>query len=57
MDAQRVLNEMADARRDIGKVRASLSGIYTMLLGITVLLGVNLIATMILGIAVWTNGG
>ena len=57
MDSQRVLNEMADARRDIGKARASLSGIYTMLLGITVLIGVNLIATMILGIAVWTNGG
>jgi len=57
MDSQRVLNEMADVRRDIGKVRASLSGIYTMLLGITVLLGVNLIATMILGIAVWANGG
>ena len=57
MDAQRVLNEMADVRRDIGKVRASLSGIYTMLLGITVLLGVILIATMILGIAVWANGG
>tara|TARA_B100000029_G_C17187928_1_gene819497 strand:+ start:106 stop:279 length:174 start_codon:yes stop_codon:yes gene_type:complete len=57
MDSQRVLNEMADVRRDIGKVRASLSGIYTMLLGITVLIGVNLIATMILGIAVWTNGG
>tara|TARA_Y100001963_G_C6500132_1_gene317498 strand:+ start:125 stop:298 length:174 start_codon:yes stop_codon:yes gene_type:complete len=57
MDAQTVLNEIADARRDIGKVRASLSGIYTMLLGITVLLGVNLIATMILGIAVWANGG
>ena len=48
MDTQRVLNEIADARRDTGKVRASLSGIYTMLLGITVLLGVNLIATMIL---------
>ena len=57
MDAQRVLNEMADARRDIGKLRASLSGIYTMLLGITVWIGVNLIATMILGIAVWANGG
>ena len=57
MDKKRVLNEMADVRRDIGKVRASLSGIYTMLLGITVLLGVNLIATMILGIAVWDNGG
>ena len=57
MDAQTVLNEIADARRDIGKVRASLSGIYTMLLGITVLIGVNLIATMILGIAVWANGG
>ena len=57
MDSQRVLNEMAHARRDIGKVRASLSGIYTMLLGITVLIGVNLIATMILGIAVWANGG
>ena len=57
MDTQRVLNEIADARRDTGKVRASLSGIYTMLLGITVLLGVNLIATMILGIAVCANGG
>ena len=57
MDTQRVLNEIADGRRDTGKVRASLSGIYTMLLGITVLLGVNLIATMILGIAVWANGG
>ena len=57
MDSQRVLNEMADVRRDIGKVRASLSGIYTMLLGITVLIGVNLIATLILGIAVWAYGG
>ena len=44
-------------RQDIGRLRGTLGGMDTMLLGITVLLGVNLVATMVLGIAVWNNCG
>ena len=57
MDIQRVLISIDDLRGDMGRLRSKLGSIDTMLLGITVLLGVNLIATMILGIAVWANGG
>ena len=57
MDIQRLVNSISDLRGDIGRLRGTLGGMDTMLLGITVLLGVNLIATMILGIAVWANGG
>ena len=57
IDIQRLVNSISDLRGDIGRVRATLGGIDTMLLGITVLLGVNLVATIVLGIAVWNNGG
>jgi hypothetical protein len=57
MDIQRVLISMNDLRSDMGRLRGKLGSIETMLLGITILLGVNCIATIILGIAVWNNGG
>ncbi len=57
MDIQRVLISMNDLRSDMGRLRGKLGSIDTMLLGITILLGVNCIATIILGIAVWNNGG
>jgi len=57
MDIQRVLISMNDLRSDMGRLRGRLGSIDTMLLGITILLGVNCIATIILGIAVWNNGG
>ena len=57
MDIQRVLISINDLRSDMGRLRGKLGSIDTMLLGITILLGVNCIATIILGIAVWNNGG
>ena len=57
MDMQILRNEISDLRGDIGRLRGTLGGMDTMLLGITVLLGVNCIATIVLGIAVWNNGG
>ena len=57
MDIQILINSMSDLRGDIGRLRGTLGGMDTMLLGITVLLGVNLVATIVLGIAVWNNGG
>tara|TARA_B100001123_G_C14890301_1_gene859598 strand:+ start:455 stop:628 length:174 start_codon:yes stop_codon:yes gene_type:complete len=57
MDIQRVLISIDDLRGDMGRLRSKLGSIDTMLLGITILLGVNCIATIILGIAVWNNGG
>ena len=57
MDIQRLVNSISDLRGDIGRLRGTLGGMDTMLLGITVLLGVNLVATMVLGIAVWNNCG
>ena len=57
IDIQRLVNSIDDLRSDIGRVRATLGGINTMLLGVTILLGVNCIATIIVGIAIWNNGG
>ena len=58
MDIQRVLISMNDLRSDMGRLRGKLGSIDTMLLGLTILLGVNCVATIILGIAVWSaNGG
>ena len=57
MDIQILINSISDLRGDIGRLRGTLGGMDTMLLGITVLLGVNLVATMVLGIAVWNNCG
>jgi len=57
MDIQRLVNLMYDIRSDIGRLRGTLGGVNTVLLGITILLGVNCIATIIIGIAVWNNGG
>ena len=58
IDIQRLVNSIDDLRSDIGRVRATLGGINTMLLGVTILLSVNCIATIIVGIAIWnTNGG
>jgi len=57
MDIQSVRNNISDLRGDIGRLRGTLGGMDTMLLGITILLGVNLVATMVLGIAVWNNCG
>ena len=57
MDIQILINSISDLRGDIGRLRGTLGGMDTMLLGITVLLGVNLVATIVLGIAVWNNGG
>ena len=57
MDIQRLVNSISDLRGDIGRLRGTLGGMDTLLLGITVLLGENLVATIVLGIAVWNNGG
>ena len=58
IDIQLLLNEMSDIRADLGRLRGTLGGMDTMLLGVTILLGVNCIATIIVGIAIWnTNGG
>ena len=58
IDIQLLLNEMSDIRADLGRVRGTIGGMDAMLLGITVLLGINCIATIIVGIAIWnTNGG
>tara|TARA_Y100000593_G_scaffold34350_1_gene67406 strand:+ start:25457 stop:25630 length:174 start_codon:yes stop_codon:yes gene_type:complete len=57
MDIQRVLISIDDLRGDMGRLRSKLGSIDTMLLGLTILLGVNCVATIILGIAVWNNGG
>ena len=48
---------MSDLRGDIGRLRGTIGGMDTMLLGIMILLGVNCVATIIIGIAVWNNGG
>ena len=57
MDIQRVLISMNDLRSDVGRLRGKLGSIDTMLLALTILLGINCVATIILGIAVWNNGG
>ena len=57
MDIQRLLNEISDVRSDIGRLRGRVGSMDTLLLGIAILLGVNLVATIVLGIAVWNNGG
>jgi hypothetical protein len=57
MDIQRLLISISDLRGDIGRLRGTIGGMDTMLLGVTILLGVNCIATIIIGIAVWNNGG
>ena len=58
IDIQLLLNEMSDIRADLGRVRGTIGGMDAMLLGITVLLGINCIATIIVAIAIWnTNGG
>ena len=57
MDAQRVLISIDDLRSDMGRLRSKLGSIDTMLLGLTILLGVNCVATIILGIAVWSTTG
>jgi len=58
IDIQLLLNEMSDIRADLGRVRGTIGGMDAMLLGITVLLGINCIATIIVGIAIWNiNGG
>ena len=57
MDIQILINSISDLRGDIGRLRGTIGSMDTMLLGITVLLGVNLVATIVLGIAVWNNGG
>ena len=58
IDIQLLLNEMSDIRADLGRLRGTIGGMDAMLLGITVLLGINCIATIIVGIAIWnTNGG
>ena len=57
MDIQRLVNSIDDLRSDIGRLRGTIGGMDTMLLGVTILLGVNCVATIIIGIAVWNNGG
>ena len=57
IDIQLLLNEMSDIRSDIGRVRGTIGGMDAMLLGITVLLGINCIATIIVGIAIWNTSG
>ena len=58
IDIQLLLNEMSDIRADLGRLRGTIDGMDAMLLGIAVLLGINCIATIIVGIAIWnTNGG
>jgi hypothetical protein len=58
MDIQRLLNEISDVRSDIGRLRGRVGSMDTMLLGVTILLGINCVATIIIGIAIWnTNGG
>jgi len=57
MDIQRLLNEISDVRSDIGRLRGRVGSMDTMLIGVTILLGVNLVATIIIGIAIWNNGG
>jgi len=57
MDIQRLLNEISDVRSDIGRLRGRVGSMDTLLLGIAILLAVNCIATIVLGIAVWNNGG
>ena len=57
MDIQRLLISISDLRGDIGRLRGRVGSMDTMLIGVTILLGVNCIATIIIGIAVWNNGG
>jgi len=57
MDIQNVLNEVKDARNDLARLKGRVGSMDTLLLGIAILLGVNLVATIVLGIAVWNNGG
>jgi hypothetical protein len=58
IDIQRLVNSIDDLRSDIGRVRGRLGSMDTMLLGVTILLGINCVATIIIGIAIWnTNGG
>jgi hypothetical protein len=57
MDIQQLVNSISDLRSDMGRLRGTIGGMDTMLLGIMILLGVNCIATIIIGIAVWNNGG
>jgi hypothetical protein len=58
MDIQRLLNEISDVRSDIGRLRGRVGSMDTMLIGVMILLGINCVATIIVGIAIWnTNGG
>ena len=57
MDIQVIRNEISDLRGDIGRLRGRLGSMDTMIIGIGVLLGINCIATMVLVLAVWYNGG
>ena len=57
MDIQNVLNEVKDARNDLARLKGRVGSMDTLLLGIAILLAVNCIATIVLGIAVWNNGG
>ena len=57
MVIQNVLNEVKDARNDLARLKGRVGSMDTLLLGIAILLAVNCIATIVLGIAVWNNGG
>tara|TARA_R100001530_G_scaffold60793_1_gene43895 strand:+ start:916 stop:1089 length:174 start_codon:yes stop_codon:yes gene_type:complete len=57
MDIQRLLISISDLRGDIGRLRGRVGSMDTMLIGVTILLGINCVATIIIGIAVWNNGG
>ena len=57
MDIQRLVNSISDLRGDIGRLRGRVGSMDTMLIGVTILLGINCVATIIIGIAVWNNGG
>ena len=58
MDIQVLRNEISDLRGDIGRLRGRVGSMDTMLIGVTILLGINCVATIIIGIAIWNiNGG
>jgi hypothetical protein len=57
MDIQRLLISISDLRGDVGRLRGRVGSMDTMLIGVTILLGINCVATIIIGIAVWNNGG
>ena len=58
MDIQRLLISISDLRGDVGRLRGRVGSMDTMLIGVMILLGINCVATIIIGIAIWnTNGG